>query len=534
MIYRRRAGEFSPKGFASRFKVMVWLQHAIVFAASTLFCLATLSSNGAATIVATVADPDMAQDAVAIVTGRVMAIESNWDPHQQQIFTHITLSLDEVLKGEILDAQLTIKQTGGVIGNAYSWVQGSPEFLLGEKALLFLTQNEDGSLRVAHLYQGKFSILVDSFTLEEFAFQATPAGVHVMSQTGRPDDLNYRLHRLADLKRGIRSAARAGGRRPSKPIVGSPHVASAVTQSNEEFTLLGNARWFEPDDGLPVLMRTNQQGEVAAPTGGFTQVGQALAAWTNVSGSSFKYQDGGTTTEAGFRLDGVNAISFRDPLRQMDNPVRCGGILAQGGFFSIGSQTRVVSGQRFSRIVEGDVVVNDGWQGCGFYEDFENLAEVLAHELGHVLGLDHSPDPNALMAPYAHFDGRGATLGPDDLAGVRFIYPAAAQTPAVSLQASLSASPTSLKVGKIITVKMTVINQGSQSVVVTPSTLTVQGSGAVSLRSSPSAATVGPGQSKNFSWSYAARGPGEVRFVGSATAPQGSSSLATSNPVTIR
>jgi hypothetical protein len=138
------------------------------------------------------------------------------------------------------------------------------------------------------------------------------------------------------------------------------------------------------------------------------------------------------------------------------------------------------------------------------------------------------------MAPYAHFDGRGASLGPDDLAGLRFIYPAVAQTPAVSLQAALSASPTSLKVGKVITVKMTVVNQGSQTVTVTPSPLTVQGAGAVSLRSNPSPATIGPGQSKNFSWSYTARGRGDVRFLGSGTSPQGGSSLATSNPVTIR
>src|SRR6185369_8400045 len=50
-------------------------------------------------------------------------------------------------------------------------------------------------------------------------------------------------------------------------------------------------------------------------------------------------------------------------------------------------------------------------------------SEVLTHELGHAIGLAHSTDPTATMYAYAHFDGRGASLTPDDVAGVTFIYP---------------------------------------------------------------------------------------------------------------
>jgi hypothetical protein len=51
------------------------------------------------------------------------------------------------------------------------------------------------------------------------------------------------------------------------------------------------------------------------------------------------------------------------------------------------------------------------------------MAEVATHELGHVLGLNHSADGTATMAAFAHFDGRGASLKNDDLAGLAMIYP---------------------------------------------------------------------------------------------------------------
>ncbi|MBI4527890.1 MAG: matrixin family metalloprotease [Deltaproteobacteria bacterium] len=538
MVGQQRMADFSHSAIICRFKSQGRFRKSMIFGFLTLSCLALLSFQASATIVAPVSDPDMAQDAVAVITGHVRAIDSYWDPEQQQIHTLITLIVEESLKGDIPAGRLTIRQVGGVIGDIRSWVQGNPEFFVGEKVLLFLKQNQDGSLRVAHLYQGKYSILADYFTKEEFAYQATPAAVHVMTRPGMEEKSSYRLERFSEFRRNIRQAARARPARRRKPILGSPQVASLVRQSNEEFTLLGNARWFEPDEGIPVRIYTNQQGEPAAPTRGLTQIQQALAAWSNVPGSSFRYQDTGTTAAFGYRSDGVNSISFRDPLAQMDNPVRCGGILAQAGFFSSG-QTRVVNGERFYRIFEGDVVTNDGWQGCGFYETPANFAEVVAHELGHVLGLGHSPDPNALMASYAHFDGRGASLGPDDQAGLRFIYPAAAGTPSpepaptFSLSASLGVSPSTVRVGRIFTVTMAAKNQGSQTVRVTPSRLTVQGTGGVSLRTNAFSAIIGPNQSRTFYWRYLANRSGTVQFTGSATSPLGNSSPVTSSTVTI-
>lgn len=51
-----------------------------------------------------------------------------------------------------------------------------------------------------------------------------------------------------------------------------------------------------------------------------------------------------------------------------------------------------------------------------------DIADVITHEAGHVLGLDHSPNFDATM--FAQYSGRSlSTLGADDVAGICEVYP---------------------------------------------------------------------------------------------------------------
>jgi len=381
-----------------------------------------------ATTVVPMTEADLASAAAAVVVGRVTALQSHFDAARGQIFTDVTLAVDEIIAGPPLPPTVTLRQPGGQVGNVRTWIDGSPEFVIGERVLVYLQLARDGTLRVLQLYQGKLSVMIDPLTGDEIAIRITGGGVHVLPQARSAASPPKDTHRLDDLRQTIR-AARAPplSSLQKAPMQTAPAAAADVVQQQDAFVFIGApSRWFEADGGAAITMVINSTGQAQAPTRGFDQIRQGFAAWSRDPEAKFRYADGGFTSAAGLRFDGVNAVSFNDPDGIMDPPVNCSGTLAMGGFSRSTTESRVVNGTTFMRILDGDVVFNDGWQGCGFYETFANFAEVATHELGHVLGLGHSTDPAATMYASAHFDGRGASLRADDLAGLRFIYPATA------------------------------------------------------------------------------------------------------------
>jgi predicted Zn-dependent protease len=57
-----------------------------------------------------------------------------------------------------------------------------------------------------------------------------------------------------------------------------------------------------------------------------------------------------------------------------------------------------------------------------YQEDGTELQTVAAHEFGHTLGLSHSREPGALMAPYYKGFDPKMTLHQDDINGIQSLY----------------------------------------------------------------------------------------------------------------
>jgi hypothetical protein len=423
--------------------------------ALALLALIVLAGPAGASTVIPLTDEDLSAGADVIVRGHVARIISHADA-SGEIATYITLSVHEILKGALAVSELTIRESGGTVGDRHTWASANPQFVVGEPVLLFLDQRDDGTLRTYQFYMGKFTIVTDPGSGDQVALRGVPSQVTVLGGLIAPPV------RAGEVARGLDEFRRfivehafdptppSVRPRPLLPVLSASVPTEGTIEDHQEFRFIVDPdppspvnpsqltpRWIQADTNTPVTIRIFASGEPAAPSLGFDQVRAAMRAWSRVPTSSFRFVEGAPIAgNNGHVTDGVSAVSFRDPLGQISNPSGCSGILAMTWTSWSGSlqgQT-TVNGRTFGRMVEADVVTADGWTGCGFYENFGNFTTTMVHELGHGLGLGHSADfssdfvnlggrSGATMNAFVHFDGRGNGLHADDRAGVTFIYP---------------------------------------------------------------------------------------------------------------
>lgn len=95
----------------------------------------------------------------SIVMARVDDAVASWDAGHKEIYTYITLSILQPVKGDKGATTITLRQLGGTVGNIASVVPGMPSFKKGEEVVVFLTQKDTaGYPWVMGLEQGKYTV----------------------------------------------------------------------------------------------------------------------------------------------------------------------------------------------------------------------------------------------------------------------------------------------------------------------------------------------------------------------------------------
>lgn len=109
----------------------------------------------------------LVKQADAIVVGKVAQISCFWNENKTKIFTQISVESQKSLKGN-LPAVFTVITQGGQIGELGLWVSDQPRFQMNEKVILFLKLGKSQRQEVLGLEQGKFKVIKEKTSKEEF------------------------------------------------------------------------------------------------------------------------------------------------------------------------------------------------------------------------------------------------------------------------------------------------------------------------------------------------------------------------------
>jgi PKD repeat protein len=419
--------------------------------------LALFGSLASATTIILPTDEHLVDSTTLVVEGRVIA--SAPIDIAGGIWTETIIAVDRTLKGSA-GRSLVIREVGGILGDRASIVFGTPEYTPGEKILVFLSEAADGTFRTRDLMVGKFDERW-SRGRRVWHRDADRPGTEIL-EPGGDGPAKPKLRDAEAFEEFISSRARgldvtAGAHLIDEPATEASESTEGVVSSN--FTLIAEPtiyRWklFEQGAAIPWHSHGSQPGYTS---GGLSEMDAGLKAWTGYSEANIRMSYSGTTsTIAGLsKPNGVHEILFNDPLGEIEGSwTGNGGVVGRGGFNAArrggdwtspftADSTHVQKTWDTWEILEGNLVIQDGVSPSKGISS-TRLAEILAHEFGHTLGIGHSADGTALM--YATLSGGGPTLRADDQVAARWLYPAsssAAPAPAPSPSASFSYSPAS-------------------------------------------------------------------------------------------
>src|SRR5262249_27641537 len=145
-----------------------------------------------------------------IVRGRVAAIDARYTEDRGTVETIVTLEAENYLKGG-LGQLVRFRVPGGELGRYRSIVVGAPEFLVGQRVVVFLGAHGPSVPHLVGFSQGVFRVVRSA---DDSGWLVTPpAALPAVSSSAAVvrGDPNRRPLALADFEQRVRTLA-GGGR----------------------------------------------------------------------------------------------------------------------------------------------------------------------------------------------------------------------------------------------------------------------------------------------------------------------------------
>jgi hypothetical protein len=158
---------------------------------------------------------------------------------------------------------------------------------------------------------------------------------------------------------------------------------------------------------LPVVQNYNPAGEAVPGAGSIVTATQST--WSSVPGSAYRIRSGGTTARCPSLVRECRGPQVFDGFNDVGWTRLSGSVLGVTWYSTSIDEADMSINQRFA------------WStGCTQVPGAFDLQTVVLHENGHVAGLGHSGDPNAVM--FASYQTARCALSQDDINGLATLY----------------------------------------------------------------------------------------------------------------
>ena len=153
---------------------------------------------------------DIARSSDNIVVAKCISAESKWNEQGSLIYTYVTFQVQDDVKGETKEGNLTLRLLGGRVGDTVQTVPDMPQFSENEEVMLFLgPKNRSGYQTLSSIQKGVLRIKTDSETGKKLITTPT-TGIRIYKKNtdksiSSPDengvlleDFNYSLQKAID------------------------------------------------------------------------------------------------------------------------------------------------------------------------------------------------------------------------------------------------------------------------------------------------------------------------------------------------